>query len=98
MIRIHRPEIIGMQESLINQIKVLNCSLILHYLLKILCLLNIVPLLKDLEKLLGERYKWIGWGRNDGKSSGEFCPIVYRSDLFTVYCQRTKYYSVHIRL
>jgi hypothetical protein len=63
---------------------------ILYKLLKNVYLLYVVPLLKDLEKLLGERYKWISWGRDDGNFSGEFCPIFYRSDLFTVCCQRTE--------
>jgi len=59
IIRIYRPDIVGIQEALINQIK-------------------------DLEKSIGEQYKWVGWGRDDGKTAGEFCPILYRADLFTL--------------
>ncbi len=50
------PDIIGMQEVLINQ-------------------------LNDLQEILPD-YKYVGVGRNDGKESGEFCPVFYRADAF----------------
>lgn len=39
--------------------------------------------IKDLKKLLPE-YAWFGWSRDNGKSKGEFCPIFYKKDKFTV--------------
>ncbi|NQU52878.1 MAG: endonuclease/exonuclease/phosphatase family protein [Bacteroidetes bacterium] len=39
--------------------------------------------IKDLKKLLPE-YSWFGWSRDNGKSKGEFCPIFYKKDKFTV--------------
>lgn len=37
----------------------------------------------DMEKLLPD-YVWIGWSRDDGKRKGEFTPIFYRREKFTV--------------
>ena len=37
----------------------------------------------DLKKLLPE-YAWFGWSRDDGKSNGEFVPVFYKKDKFTV--------------
>lgn len=39
--------------------------------------------IKDLKKLL-PGYDWFGWSRDNGKSKGEFCPIFYKKDKFTV--------------
>jgi endonuclease/exonuclease/phosphatase family metal-dependent hydrolase len=38
---------------------------------------------KDLETLLPE-YGWFGVGRDDGQEEGEFTPVFYRKDRFTV--------------
>lgn len=37
----------------------------------------------DLKKLLPE-YAWFGWSRDNGKSKGEFVPVFYKKDKFTV--------------
>ncbi len=58
MLRINRPDIIGFQEVLKNQ-------------------------LDDLVEMLPE-FKWIGVGRDDGKDAGEFLPIFYRKDKFSL--------------
>ncbi len=39
--------------------------------------------IRDLKKLLPE-YAWFGWSRDNGKSKGEFVPIFYKKDKFTV--------------
>ncbi len=39
--------------------------------------------IRDLKKLLPE-YAWFGWSRDNGKSKGEFVPIFYKKDNFTV--------------
>jgi endonuclease/exonuclease/phosphatase family metal-dependent hydrolase len=39
--------------------------------------------INDLKKLLPE-YKWFGWSRDNGKSKGEFVPVFYKKDKFTV--------------
>lgn len=33
----------------------------------------------DLDLLLGDEYKWIGIGRNDGKEAGEYAAIFYKT-------------------
>lgn len=37
---------------------------------------------EDLRQSLGDEYELIGAGRNDGKSAGEFCAILYRRERF----------------
>ncbi|KAI0251572.1 mannose-6-phosphatase [Lactifluus subvellereus] len=39
---------------------------------------------RDLEKLLGGEYAWVGVGRSDGIEDGEFSPIFYRRTTFTL--------------
>lgn len=39
--------------------------------------------ISDLKKLMPE-YGWFGWSRDNGKSRGEFCPIFYKKNKFTV--------------
>jgi len=39
--------------------------------------------IRDLKKLLPE-YAWFGWSRDNGKSKGEFVPIFYKKDKFSV--------------
>lgn len=58
LIRLHQPDLIGVQEALKRQ-------------------------LDDLSELLPE-YVWIGVGRADGKSGGEFSAILYRRNRFTL--------------
>ncbi|KAH9987192.1 Endonuclease/exonuclease/phosphatase [Russula vinacea] len=38
----------------------------------------------DLEELLGSEFAWVGVGRDDGVSAGEFNPIFYRRTAFTL--------------
>lgn len=54
VIRFHEPDIVGVQEALLEQ-------------------------LQDLEERL-PAYDWIGVGRDDGASTGEFSAILYRPD------------------
>ena len=54
VIRYHAPDVVGVQEALLEQ-------------------------LNDLTERLPE-YEWIGVGRDDGKSGGEFSAILYRPD------------------
>jgi endonuclease/exonuclease/phosphatase family metal-dependent hydrolase len=66
-IRVHRPDIVGLQEPIQRQ-------------------------LEDLEdRLLG--YRWIGVGRRDGESEGEYCPIGYRTSRFDVETRTTFWLS-----
>lgn len=39
--------------------------------------------IRDLKKLL-PKYAWFGWSRDNGKSKGEFVPIFYKKEKFTV--------------
>ncbi len=39
--------------------------------------------IRDLRKLL-KGYSWFGWSRDNGKRKGEFVPVFYRKDKFTV--------------
>jgi len=39
--------------------------------------------IQDLQKLL-PKYNWFGWGRDKGNDEGEFTPIFYKKDKFTV--------------
>jgi len=39
--------------------------------------------IRDLKKLLPE-YAWFGWSRDNGKSKGEFVPIFYKKDKFSI--------------
>jgi endonuclease/exonuclease/phosphatase family metal-dependent hydrolase len=39
--------------------------------------------LRDLEEGLSG-YAWFGVGRDDGQAAGEFCPVFYRDDLFSL--------------
>ncbi|WP_234573599.1 endonuclease/exonuclease/phosphatase family protein [Rhodohalobacter sp. 614A] len=48
--------------------------------------------LKDLETRLPD-YEWVGVGRDDGKSKGEFSPIFYRSDRFELIATNTFWLS-----
>jgi endonuclease/exonuclease/phosphatase family metal-dependent hydrolase len=54
VIRFHRPDLVGVQEALLEQ-------------------------LNDLEERLPD-YDWVGVGRDDGESGGEFSAILYRPD------------------
>ncbi len=50
----------------------------------ILCLQEVLNnQLKDLEKAL-PGFAWVGVGRDDGKEAGEYVPIFYRTDVFTL--------------
>lgn len=55
-VRVHRPDIVGLQEPVERQ-------------------------LSDLRECL-PAYRWIGVGRRDGESAGEYCPIGYRKSRF----------------
>lgn len=48
--------------------------------------------IEDLESRL-EDYKWIGVGRDDGKSEGEFCPIFYNAEKLSIQKQSTFWLS-----
>lgn len=48
--------------------------------------------IEDLDSLLPE-YDWIGVGREDGMQNGEFCPIFFRKDRFTLKDQGTFWLS-----
>ncbi|HEX7069678.1 MAG TPA: endonuclease/exonuclease/phosphatase family protein, partial [Rhodothermales bacterium] len=54
VVRFHRPDVVGVQEALIEQ-------------------------LNDLKERLPD-YDWVGAGRDDGKTGGEFSAILYRPD------------------
>lgn len=49
--------------------------------------------LSDVKSGLGSSWAHLGVGRDDGKSSGEFSPILYRSDVFSVLFSETKWLS-----
>ncbi|KAH9033397.1 mannose-6-phosphatase [Lactarius pseudohatsudake] len=44
----------------------------------------LVRQVRDLADLLGSDYAWVGVGRDDGASGGEFSPIFYRRSAFTL--------------
>jgi len=45
----------------------------------------LVRQVRDLEELLGSgEFAWVGVGRSDGVSAGEFCPIFYRRTAFSL--------------
>ncbi|MFW6171162.1 MAG: endonuclease/exonuclease/phosphatase family protein [Planctomycetota bacterium] len=48
--------------------------------------------IQDLEQRL-PGFKWYGVGRDDGKQSGEFCPIFYRHDRYDLLDQKTLWLS-----
>lgn len=48
--------------------------------------------IEDLEPRLAE-FKWYGVGRDDGEKGGEFCPIFYRRDRYTLLDQKTRWLS-----
>ncbi|KAG1055116.1 hypothetical protein G6F43_002905 [Rhizopus delemar] len=47
----------------------------------------------DLEALLGEEYKWIGVGRDDGDKKGELCAIFFKSETLAVESWKTLWLS-----
>lgn len=49
--------------------------------------------LVDLKSALGDGWSHIGVGRDDGKEAGEYSPILYRSDIFDVIFEETKWLS-----
>jgi len=57
VLKLLKPDIIGMQEALYNQLSYINDNL--------------------------PNYDYIGVGREDGKTKGEFTPIFYRNAIFT---------------
>ncbi|ORY91674.1 Endonuclease/exonuclease/phosphatase [Leucosporidium creatinivorum] len=40
--------------------------------------------MEDLQQLLGEKWGWVGVGRDDGRQAGEYAPIFYRKDRFKI--------------
>ncbi|NLO38528.1 MAG: endonuclease/exonuclease/phosphatase family protein [Ruminiclostridium sp.] len=46
-----------------------------------------------LDECLSDTYGWVGVGRDDGKEKGEYSPVFYRKDLFTVISHDTKWLS-----
>ncbi|MFO7904709.1 MAG: endonuclease/exonuclease/phosphatase family protein [Planctomycetota bacterium] len=48
--------------------------------------------IQDLEQRLSG-FKWYGVGRDDGKQGGEFCPIFYRRDRYTLLDEKTRWLS-----
>lgn len=49
--------------------------------------------LEDLKTDLGEKWDSVGVGRDDGKTRGEFSPILYRKDVWTVDSKKTYWLS-----
>lgn len=49
--------------------------------------------LTDLKDGLGDEWSHIGVGRDDGEEAGEYSPILYRSDMFDVIHEETKWLS-----
>lgn len=49
--------------------------------------------LTGLKSSLGDGWSHIGVGRDDGKEDGEYSPILYRSDIFDVIFEETKWLS-----
>ncbi|CEI96916.1 hypothetical protein RMCBS344292_11059 [Rhizopus microsporus] len=47
----------------------------------------------DLETLLGEEYKWVGVGREDGDKEGEISAIFYKSDVLSIESWKTVWLS-----
>ncbi|CEI90094.1 hypothetical protein RMCBS344292_04427 [Rhizopus microsporus] len=47
----------------------------------------------DLEALLGEEYKWVGVGREDGDKEGEISAIFYKSDVLSIESWKTVWLS-----
>jgi endonuclease/exonuclease/phosphatase family metal-dependent hydrolase len=49
--------------------------------------------LKDIKNGLGSNWDHVGIGRDDGKSKGEFSPIIYRTDALRLLYSETKWLS-----
>ncbi|MFN8287588.1 MAG: endonuclease/exonuclease/phosphatase family protein [Chitinophagales bacterium] len=58
LIKNHNPDVLGMQEVLLHQLKGLRAAL--------------------------KEYDYVGVGRNDGKTKGEYSPVFYRTEKFTL--------------
>lgn len=48
---------------------------------------------KDILKALGDNWASVGTGRENGKAKGEFSPILYRTDVWNLIVERTRWLS-----